>query len=363
MTPNFSAYPVERLRKLTRRQARLESSLARWIAARGQGERLARLVGGPVRVELGTSSAAGDEHRGVGPHAACCLVRVPGTSLWVRGSAMAIRRIAQRLLGGPEELAAPRPLTVVERSIFALVVATALEDLGVTGEVVPVLDDDGDPGDPGEMTRVEGPRRVARAPGGEPRQASDGARSRHADADRVLLSVVLGDVLLAVELVAPADLLLRVPPAREPPAWLATTLLDVPIVVGRCALDRGSLAQLAVRSLVTLERATGDAELALLGGSVGLAAPTGAVEARVATGYVPRDMSLPDDASIELTVTLGTTRLSLRQASDLAIGQIVQLGRPLAGPFEVRAEGRILGRGELVDVDGELAVRIVSLGD
>lgn len=331
MPPNFSAYPFDRLRTLTRRQAQLESTLARWIAARGHGERLARLVGGNVRGEVVAASV-------LDPFAARCQVRVRGAAIDVRGSGMAVRRIAQRLLGGPDELAAPRPLGTVEKSLFALVVATALEDLGVAGEVVPVLD-----GEPGDATRVERP-------------AQRGV-------DRVDLSVVLGDILLAVEIVAPADLLLRVPPLREPPVWLSTIVLDVPIVVGRCALDRPSLARLAVRSLVTLERAAGAAELAVLGGSVGLAAVAGALEATVATGYVRRDMSLPDEAPVELTVTLGTTRLSLRQVTELAIGQIIQLGRPLAGPFELRAEGRVLGRGELVDVDGELAVRIVSLGD
>jgi type III secretion protein Q len=74
-------------------------------------------------------------------------------------------------------------------------------------------------------------------------------------------------------------------------------------------------------------------------------------------------MALPDDAHVELSVAVGTTRLSLRQLLDLSVGQVVTLGRPLAGPFEVRAQGRVLGRGELVDVDGELAVRILSLGD
>ena len=101
----------------------------------------------------------------------------------------------------------------------------------------------------------------------------------------------------------------------------------------------------------------------MLGGTIGLAIAKNAVGGEVATGYVPRDMSLPDQAHVELTVALGTTQLSLRQLGDLAIGQIVQLGRPLAGPFELRAAGRVVGRGELVDVDGELAVRIVSLGD
>jgi flagellar motor switch protein FliN len=72
-------------------------------------------------------------------------------------------------------------------------------------------------------------------------------------------------------------------------------------------------------------------------------------------------MSLPDDAHVELTVALGTTQMSLRQVLDLAVGQVVQLNRPLAGPFELRAAGRVVGRGELVDVDGELGVRIVSI--
>jgi flagellar motor switch/type III secretory pathway protein FliN len=87
------------------------------------------------------------------------------------------------------------------------------------------------------------------------------------------------------------------------------------------------------------------------------------VEARVATEYVPRDMALPDDAMLEVTVQLGTARLSLRQLGELAIGQIVALGRPLAGPYDIHAAGRVVGQGELVDIDGELGVRIVSIAE
>jgi type III secretion protein Q len=83
--------------------------------------------------------------------------------------------------------------------------------------------------------------------------------------------------------------------------------------------------------------------------------------AEVATGYVRRDMALPDEAHLELTVQLGTTRLSLRRISELAVGEVIPLGRPLAGPYEVRAAGQLVGHGELLDVDGELGVRIVSL--
>lgn len=341
MEPNFSAYPFDRLRTLSRRDAQLESTIARWIAARARGERLARLVGADaVRAEVVAPGA-------FDPWAARCEVRVSGAAFDVRGSTMGVRRIAQRLLGGPDELAAPRPLGVVERSIWALVVATALEDLGVAGEVWPVLDANAASDDvaDADVTHADRPHRP------DERFAT------------VELAVSLGDIALAVQLCAPADLVLRVPPPGPMPAWFATTHLDVPIVVGRCALDRRSYDRLAVRSVVTLDRPAGAAELEILGGSVGLSAVHGAVVATVATGYVPRDMSLPDEAHLELTVALGTTRLSLREISDLAIGQIVQLGRPLAGPFELRAAGRVVGRGELVDVDGELAVRIVSLGD
>ncbi len=382
MAPNFSAYPFERLRSLTRAQAQVESTLARWIAATrvdrdgvdrtvgAGGPRLAKLVGAP-RAEVVPTSTTFD------PFAARCEVRIGGASIDVRGGSLGVRAIAQHLYGGPAELAAPRPLGVVERSIFALVVATALEDLGVPGEVWPILDetmldrarlDDGATraGHAGAASKqragqaASSKQRAGQAASSKQR-TDDGAGGP--DPIVVELVVTLGTISLAVQLQAPPELLLRVPPARPLPPWFDTTVLDVPIAVGRCALARDDLDRLAVRTVITLERAAGNAELALPSGVVGLTAAPRALEATVATGYVARDMSLPDQAHVELTVMLGTTQLSLRQLSELAVGQIVQLGRPLAGPFELRAAGRAIGRGELVDVDGELAVRIVSLGD
>lgn len=343
MTPNFSArpYPFERLRKLTRRQAEAESAVARWLVARPQSDRLARLVGGPVRAVVVAPTA-------FDPFAARATVRVGGAAFEVRGSSRAVRAIAQRLLGGPHELGAPRPLGVVEQSLWSLVVATALEDLGIAGEVWPVVDDGL------AAARVDGSSEPTRA-------ERPGARAT--DATVVELAALVGDIALAVQIHAPRDLALRVPPRRPSPAWLDAIRLAVPIVLGRCALAKRDVEQLAVRSVVTLERPRGNAELVVFGGAVGLVAEQGALEAQVATGYGVLDMSLPDEAHVELTVALGTTEMSLRQLSELAVGQIIQLGRPLAGPFEVRAAGRVVGRGELVDVDGELAVRIVSLGD
>src|SRR5688572_30075503 len=124
MTRNFSAepFPFSRLPKRSRRQAALESTVAKWLTVRPNGERLSKLVGGSVHVTIVPASA-------FDPFAASCEVRVAGAAFEVRGSSGAIRRIAQHLLGGPDELAAARPLTVIERAIWSLVVATAVEDL------------------------------------------------------------------------------------------------------------------------------------------------------------------------------------------------------------------------------------------
>jgi hypothetical protein len=320
----IAAYPFDRLPKLGRREAALHTQLARWVAARSTGPRLGKLVGGPVRV---TSIAAA---HAVDPQSASCDVRIAGETLELRGSNAAVRSIAQKLLGGPAELVAPRPLGSVESAIWALVVATALEDLGIAGEVWPRLD----------------------------------PHPRHAPSDdAVEIIVELGGVPLAVVAYVPRSLELRAAPARPAPAWSERALLDVPIILGRCAIATDAIATLAVRDVITLEPPRGQAELFVLGGTIGLSVARDAVVAEVATEYVRRDMSLPDDAHVELTVALGTTQLSLRQVFELSVGQIVQLGRPLAGPFELRAAGKVLGKGELVDVDGELGVRIVSLSD
>lgn len=314
--PNFSPFPIDALRRVTADQAALESVLARWIRARPLGARVAKVAGGPVRARL-----IGARTEPFDPHAAFAEVRADGASIVLGCAARPVRALAQRMLGGPGELDAPRPLTAAEEAIWVLVVAAALEDTQVAGEVWPAS---------------------TRAP----------SLATHLALELVVEGVATWTVVAYV----PRTLSVRVPAPRRLPAWD----FACPIVVGRCVLPRDAIARLAVRDVITVER-----ELSLVVGdtAIALTASPEAVEARVAIGYVPAPMSpaLADTAQLELTVQLGTTRMSLRQLGELAPGSIVSLGRPLAGPFEVRAAGRLIGRGELVDVDGELGVRIVSL--
>jgi len=313
--PKFSPYPFGALRRASRRDAALESQLAQWIAGRPLGERTHKLAGGPVRVRV---VRVMPEPTALDPHAAHAELRVAGLSLQLFASSRAMRALAQRLLGGPDELDAPRELTAAEQALWALAIAAAIADTGITADVWPHVG-------------VARPELTGLA---------------------IELAVDVAGTPLVVTALCPPELVVRAPPARQLPRWS----FDVPIMVARCALAPRDVAALAERDVVIAERAFA---LVIGDGQVSLQAQPGAVEATVTTGYVRRPML--DDAHVEVTVQLGTTKVSLRQLADLAVGQIVQLNRPLAGPFEVRAHGRLIGHGELIDVDGELGVRIVSI--
>lgn len=312
-----SAFPFDQLPRVTRGELARTNAVARWLAVRPLGRRMATLVGGDATLAL-ASGALADRY------AASCEVRVRGQTFVVRGASAFVRAFAQRMLSGPEELAAPRPLTDVEQSLWVLLVAAAVEDLEIDGEVWSAS-----ASDPGSGL--------------------------------VVLDATFAGKRCTIELRFSPSLSLAAPPARQLPAWVDQPF-DAPVIVGRCTLVHEDLARLSRRAVITLDRALAAAELVLLDGAIGVSADSSdPLVARVATEYRPRAMALPDDARVELTVGVGTARLSLRQALGLAVGEVVTLGRPLAGPFDIRAEGKLIGQGELVDVDGELGVRIVSL--
>ena len=310
--PNFSPFPFERLPRIKRRDAAIETAIAQWIAVRPLGAHVAKLAGGPVRVRLvGITTRAQD------PHAALAEVRVGGLAITLAAAARPIRALTQRLLGGPAELDAPRPLTTAEHAVWALAIAAAIEDTGIAAEVWPL---------------AEPPR------------------------DALALELVVDFAIDSMTVIAlcPREIVVRTPPERPLPDWT----FALPLSVARCSLPRAAARALALRDVIVVERRFA---LEIGDGSFGLTAAPDAVVATVATGYVRREMAVPDDVQVELSVGLGTTRLRLRQIAELAVGQVIALGRPLAGPYEIRVAGRLMGQGELVDVDGELGVRIVSL--
>jgi flagellar motor switch/type III secretory pathway protein FliN len=64
---------------------------------------------------------------------------------------------------------------------------------------------------------------------------------------------------------------------------------------------------------------------------------------------------------VPVVCRLGQVELTLAELVQLAPGAIVALGQPLGGVVDLCAGDRVVARGELVDVDGELGVRVTEL--
>lgn len=68
-----------------------------------------------------------------------------------------------------------------------------------------------------------------------------------------------------------------------------------------------------------------------------------------------------DGIQIRLSFDLGDRILTLGELRQLAPGHVFELGRPVRSAVNIRANGKIVGEGELVDVDGQMAVSILKL--
>ena len=70
--------------------------------------------------------------------------------------------------------------------------------------------------------------------------------------------------------------------------------------------------------------------------------------------------ALLHDAPIELCVELARFTLPLEQLLALRAGEVWSTGRAIGEVVYLSAGGRKVARGELVDVDGEVGVRILE---
>jgi flagellar motor switch/type III secretory pathway protein FliN len=78
--------------------------------------------------------------------------------------------------------------------------------------------------------------------------------------------------------------------------------------------------------------------------------------------YVIMDHEAVADAVLEapivVRIEIGTVTLSAREWAGIRPGDVISAGQRIAEPAILRVGGREVARGELVNVDGELGVRI-----
>lgn len=74
-----------------------------------------------------------------------------------------------------------------------------------------------------------------------------------------------------------------------------------------------------------------------------------------------RDLGRVMDLPLEVTVELGRTHLKVKEILDLKVGAVVELDRLAGEPVDLRVNGRLVGKGEVVVVDESFAVKITQI--
>jgi len=67
------------------------------------------------------------------------------------------------------------------------------------------------------------------------------------------------------------------------------------------------------------------------------------------------------DVPLQLVAVLGKKTLSMKELLGLKMGQVLDLARPVNEQVDLVAGGKLFARGELVDIDGKLGVRIIKM--
>lgn len=71
--------------------------------------------------------------------------------------------------------------------------------------------------------------------------------------------------------------------------------------------------------------------------------------------------ALLEDVPIPLVIELGRLNMTVREIAELRQGEVLELGRSPTEPVALVVEGRVIGGGKLVNVEGEIGVQITSL--
>jgi type III secretion system YscQ/HrcQ family protein len=208
------------------------------------------------------------------------------------------------------------------------------------------------------------------------------------DAHALTLTGLLDDDAFEARVVVPAVAALSAPSR----AWsagdllaLGATPLELPLVACACAATVAEIASLGVGDVLLpgpwpLKRVpsglAGPVLLAPPGRDTGIPAhlgddgrlvlggasePLAAAEAMMdpSTGKVEL-VDAMGDVPVVIRVEIGEARMAAREWARLGAGDVVALGRRIGEKVVLRVGGVPVARGDLVDVDGEVGVRIVE---
>lgn len=72
-------------------------------------------------------------------------------------------------------------------------------------------------------------------------------------------------------------------------------------------------------------------------------------------------LELSEEVPVKLSCVLGQKNMVLKDLLKFKVGQTLDLDRPPNEFVDLMANGKVVARGELVEIDGKLGVRIIKL--
>ncbi len=67
------------------------------------------------------------------------------------------------------------------------------------------------------------------------------------------------------------------------------------------------------------------------------------------------------DVPVQVVAVMGKKTISMKELINMKMGQVIDLARPVNETIDLVAGGKMVAKGELVDIDGKLGVRIVKM--
>ena len=75
----------------------------------------------------------------------------------------------------------------------------------------------------------------------------------------------------------------------------------------------------------------------------------------------PRSAGLTADVPIQLVAVMGKKTITIKEILSLSKGQVIELNRFPNEAIDLVANGKLMAKGELVEIDGKLGVRIIKI--
>ncbi len=179
-----------------------------------------------------------------------------------------------------------------------------------------------------------------------------------ADRPSVLIAVIDGDTQSDAMIQAIAGAVARVRPDLEfrpgdplPSVEVLTAAVDAPSTI-RPVRNAGAV----IGAIIDVD----DRRAAVETGDPVTPAPVGSTtqHSRPAEGF-----DLLRNVEMTVTAELGRTELKVSEILGLQIGSVLELDRAAGAPIDLRVNGTLLARGEVVVVDEEYAVRLTEIID